>query len=146
MLTLTPGVSLQLSVLRTGELKMEKIDFKCSINKFFKNHGVYLLLSCPSVRPSVPVSTRTPKVFNFHVSHLVHRYRLWRRCVATLRLSSKVVAMATRMLFSMQQHNSVYTFLFGRILCSLALLLLIAIYKYIYCFKIIWIRLHCNAL
>ena len=33
--------------------------------------------------PSLPVCTLTPKVFNFHVSDLVHRYRLWRRCVAT---------------------------------------------------------------
>ena len=29
---------------------------------------------------------------------------------------------------------------------STTIFLLITIYKYIYCFKIIWIRLHCNAL
>ena len=38
---------------------------------------------CLSVRPSIPVCTLTPKVFNFHVSYLVHMYRLWRQCVAT---------------------------------------------------------------
>ena len=38
---------------------------------------------CLSVRPFVPVRTLTPKVFNFHVSYLVHRYRLWRWCVTT---------------------------------------------------------------
>ena len=63
---------------------------------------------CLSVCPSVPVRTLTPKVFNFHVSYLVHWYRLWRRCVATYVCHLKVVAMATRMLFSMSQHNSVY--------------------------------------
>ena len=27
-------------------IKMDQIYFKCSINKFIKNHGIYLLLSC----------------------------------------------------------------------------------------------------
>ena len=68
----------------------------------------------PSLRPSVPVCTLTPKVFNFHVSYLVHRYRLWRRCVATYVRHLKWLPWQPGCCFPCCS-NSVYTFLLNNL-------------------------------